>query len=473
MAQALLAAVCEKAGHRVTLIDGEVLKLSKRDLARRVVESKPDIVGLTCYSPFFHLSQEVAEEIKKLNPKIPILAGGPHITIAKQEALLPCFDYLFKGEAESSLPQFLERLEAHDDLSKVGGLIYRRDGDIVETGDASWITDISTSGKNLGQHYPLDALPRMARHLLPMDRYFLGTKDGRQHFTSVQSARGCPWRCVFCCSDALKTTRYIMRSPDSIVDEMEQVVTDYPFIRHFFFADDVLTLYAEKHVLRICDGINKSKRLHGRITFEGSTRANLIDDPMMKQLAESGLVRISFGLESVDPEVRMVMNKRVHLDSYWQSNEICNKYGVEALNSMMIGLPGDTKEKVKFTIRTIAAQRHVMQANLAIAIPYPGTEFSDMAAAGEHGLELVSSKLENYRRYGSAVTNVNDLTADDLIKMQNWGFLMIYSKPWRWLPVIRKHGVVGFLLQFVRLWKLAKDIFLDRCRPFVYPGKPA
>ena len=77
MAQALLAAVCEKAGHRVTLIDGEVLKLSKRDLARRVVESKPDIVGLTCYSPFFHLSQEVAEEIKKLNPKIPILAGGP------------------------------------------------------------------------------------------------------------------------------------------------------------------------------------------------------------------------------------------------------------------------------------------------------------------------------------------------------------------------------------------------------------
>lgn len=473
MAQTLLAAICEKAGHEVALIDGEVLKLSKEKLARKVVESNPDIVGLTCYSPFFHLSAELAEEIKRLNPKLPILAGGPHVTIAKTDAMLPQFDYLFKGEAESSLPEFLEAFESHLDISKVGGIIYRRDGEIVDTGEARWITEINTSGKNLGQYYPLDALPRMARHLVPMDRYFLGTLHGKQHFTSIQSARGCPWKCVFCCSEALKTTRYIMRSPDSIVDEMEQVVTDYPYITHFFFADDVLTLYADKHVIKICDGIQASKKLRGKITFEGSTRANLIDDPMVKYLSESGLVRISFGLESVDPEVRMVMNKRVHLDSYWESNRICNKYNVEALNSMMIGLPGDTKKKVDFTIRTVAKQRDVMQANLAIAIPYPGTEFSEMAMAGEHGLELINQNLKDYRRYGSAVTNVNDLTSKDLIAFQNYGFVLIYILGWwRWKSVIGKHGFTGFLLQFTRVFRLIKDLALGTVKPFVYPGRP-
>ena len=52
--------------------------------------------------PLFHLSKTVAEGIKRLAPEIPI-AGGPHITIMKEQALLGCFDYAFIGEAEGVL----------------------------------------------------------------------------------------------------------------------------------------------------------------------------------------------------------------------------------------------------------------------------------------------------------------------------------------------------------------------------------
>src|SRR3972149_3139438 len=73
---ALLGAVCEQAGHEVVILDGEALGLKREKLAEEAVKLKPDIIGLTCYSPFFHLSTDVAESVKKLNPDIPIMVGG-------------------------------------------------------------------------------------------------------------------------------------------------------------------------------------------------------------------------------------------------------------------------------------------------------------------------------------------------------------------------------------------------------------
>jgi len=99
----------------------------------------------------------VAEGIKRLAPDIPIAVGGPHITIMKEQALLSCFDYAFIGEAEESWPQFLNAYEQGKDLSSVAGIIYRRDGEVVSTGQPEDITN-------------LDALPIPARHRLPMSR---------------------------------------------------------------------------------------------------------------------------------------------------------------------------------------------------------------------------------------------------------------------------------------------------------------
>ncbi len=69
-------------------------------------------------------------------------------------------------------------------------------------------------------------------------------------------------------------------------------------------------------------------------------------------------------------------------------------------------------------------------------------------------MELMSEDFSDYMRYGSAVTKVGELTSQDLIELQNEGFVSIYSAPWRWMPVIRKHGVLGFLLQFVRVGRI-------------------
>lgn len=434
---ALLAAISEQHGHNVMIIDAEAERIPLKKLIGNALSYNPDIIGLTARSPFFHLSKELAIGIKKLNDKVPIAIGGQHITIMKEKAFLPCFDYAFIGEAERSWPQFLEKLQnGNKDFSESKGLIYRKNGESTFTG----IQEITKD---------LDSLPFPARHLLNMERYKLGTLHGMENFTTIQTVRGCPWKCIFCASDDLNTTAIRKRSPELVIKEIKEVIDRYN-VRHFMFLDDVLTLN-EKHILKICDLLIEEKL---KITFEGSTRANLINEDMIRKMKDAGLIRLSFGLETVDEEMRNTMNKKVPLEAYSTANKILNKYNIEALNSVMIGLPGETRETVRKTLEWLRNAREVKQANFAIAVPYPGTEFYRMAKAGEGGVKLITDDFSKYRRYGSAVTVVNELGPQDLIELQNEGFVSIYSASWRWIPMLKKNGIIGGMLMLLRVFRL-------------------
>jgi len=419
---ALLAACVEQAGHEAQIVDGQVEGLSPKQLARRVLQGSPDVVGFTATSPFFALQLEAARIIKEEAPRIRVILGGPHVTIVKGQIDEPYIDHLFTGECEDVLPDFLDALRRGEAPPRI------------------------IAGK---RPKDFDDLPLPARHLLPMRRYKLGTLKGREHFTSIQTTRGCPWACSFCASDALDTRSIFRRSPLSVLDEIRHVVSAYG-ITHFYIVDDVLTLYRE-HIEKLCDLLIDSGT---RITFEGSTRANLIDEKLIRKMKRAGLVRLSFGLESVNANVRDLMRKKVPMQHYVTSNRLLNEHGIEALNSTMIGLPGDTRDTINQTIDWVAENRDIQQANLSIAVPYPGTEFHDMAVAGLHGLKLHTDDFSQYRRYGTAVTTVNGMTPQDLVDLQNEGFVRIYSKSWRWRPMYGKHGAFGFALMMFRIAKM-------------------
>ncbi|MGD9849838.1 MAG: radical SAM protein [Nitrospirales bacterium] len=434
---ALLAGIAERHGHEVEIIDGEVEGYSNEEIVKIALSRNPGLIAMTATSPFFHINKAVAELIKREAPHVPVAIGGPHITIMKEKAFVSSFDFGFVSEAEESWPQFLEAFEKGMDLSAIKGLLYWQHGQVKTTGQPEDIAEI-------------DSLPFPSRHLLPMKQYRLGTLQGRKNFTSIQTMRGCPWKCIFCASEALKTTSMRVRSPQTVVAEMKSVVTQFG-IRHFYIVDDVMTLWRD-HIVEICDLIDREEL---KVTLEGSTRANLVDEKLIERLSKSGLIRLSFGLETVDSEMRKTMKKQVPLEHYVKANAICNRYGIEALNSVMIGLPGETRETVQKTLAFLGNSRDVKQANFAIAVPYPGTEFHEMAVNGNHGIELMTTDFSEYRRYGSAVTAINGLSPQDLIELQNEGFVRIYSAPWRWRPMLKKQGLFSGVLLLLRVLRLA------------------
>jgi radical SAM superfamily enzyme YgiQ (UPF0313 family) len=428
-----LLAACVWPDHQCDIIDGEAEGLTNKQVVDRINKNNYDVVGFTATSPFYHTVKDCATKLRQSGYPGTVIIGGPHATIMEEKIADYPWHYVFSGDAEWSLPKFMDDIEKYGS-SKAGH-------------------QIITQKEVIGRDYQFDDLPMQAVWKLKLGNYKLGTLGGRKRFITIQGMRGCPWKCIFCASDKLNTTRVVQRSPQSIFDEMKHIA-DIEGTTHFMFADDVLTLYPER-MLKLANMIIENDL---RVTFEGNTRANLLDENMMDILSAAGLTRLSFGFESSNDEIRTLMKKKVPVRHYEQANEWCEQYGVEALNSVMIGLPGETRETAMSTINYIAEARPVKQANLSIAVPYPGTEFHDIAAAGIHGVMITDDDVDftNYRRYGSAVTNVNDLKEEDLIALQNIGFLKIYSKWWRWKSMYGKHGFFGFILMMFRLLKHIK-----------------
>lgn len=418
---AIVAAIAQQNGWEVQLIDAQAELLNVHEIIERTAAFQPDLIGLTATTPFFHTATQVAQELRKALGK-PIIFGGVHASIERENAFRDCFDYLVVGECELTFGDFLQKFAAGDRNPDTPGIMSRKDGKTIYNCEAPKLDD-------------LDLAPIPARELLPNHIYELGTLHGRKRFTTVQMSRGCPFSCVFCASD-LFGKKVRRRSVQHVIEELDMLINTMGF-EHIFFIDDTLTL-DRKYIIELLDEIERREL---RFTFEGSTRANLWDEPLVRRLKKCGLIRISFGLETADTEIRKVIRKEVPLESYVESNKLNNKLGIETINSVMLGLPGETLESIDRTITFLQHAKDIHHATYGIAMPYPGTEMRRMAEAGQHGLKLLETDYSHYQRYGSAVMSVNGLSPEELVKLQTVGLSRIYSCYWRFIPMLKRHGI--------------------------------
>ncbi|MEI6491396.1 MAG: radical SAM protein, partial [Verrucomicrobiota bacterium] len=407
---------------------------------------QPDLIGMTATTPFFHRIIAMAKELKRAS-SVPIIVGGQHVSIVGQEAMEECLDYLMLGECERIFKDFLNQFEKGERAIDLPGIMFRREGEIQFSGPAAALTN-------------LDDSPAPARHLLRNDLYFIGTLRGRKRYTSVQMSRGCAFRCVYCASD-LYGRKIRRHSMERVVQELEEIV-NVQKIRHIYFIDDTLTV-DRKFIFSLCDEIEKRNL---RFTFEGGTRANLWDEEVASRLKACGLIRISFGLETAVPEILKLIKKDVPLEAYVTANRINNRLGIETINSVMLGLPGDTRETIRQTVDFLCKARDIHHTTYGIAMPYPGTELRAMAERGENGLKLIEKDFSKLQRYGSAVMEVNGLTPEDLVELQKEGLRRIYSCWWRIIPMIRRHGILSLIPP---IWETIKDRF----KKFGNRGDPA
>jgi anaerobic magnesium-protoporphyrin IX monomethyl ester cyclase len=164
---ALLGAIVQSHGHEAFIVDGTSENLEVDELVARTLAQNPDIIGLTSYSPFFHVQVELAKALKKAKPDLPIMIRGSHRTIVTEKAILDDFDYVFAGEAESALPEFLGRLENGEALDGLKGLI-RRDGNgaVYSSGGALPLQDFN-------------GILKRNRELIDNQFYLLHTVNGR------------------------------------------------------------------------------------------------------------------------------------------------------------------------------------------------------------------------------------------------------------------------------------------------------
>jgi len=350
-----LAASLKKAGHSAEIIDANALRLSDDVVAEMVKRAAPDIVGIPLLSEIFFPTYALVKRVKRAYPESRIVLGGVHAS-ALPEKVLSEFretDYILRGEADESIVRLCDAIGKNGPLSGVRGLCYRQDGKTIVTEPDSPINN-------------LDSLPHPAKELIEdlykKKRYYMVLMRPRPVDVIVTS-RGCPFRCRFCCNIS---SSYRARSPEDVLEEITAIRSRG--IKSLDIADANFT-FDRARAMRIFELIIKERL---KISFRIKSRADSIDEALVKKAKDAGAYLISLGMESGSQDLLERMEKSATVDENTSACRMVMKAGLKLNTGWIVGFPGETKETVRETAAMIVRIKPTT-ANINILVPYPGT----------------------------------------------------------------------------------------------------
>ncbi|MDP2930956.1 MAG: radical SAM protein, partial [Chloroflexota bacterium] len=359
MGLATIAAVLEKQGQAVVVVDANALKLRPEDIAAHVGDA--EVVGLTAVTPTINTAIAIARHLKKANPNLTVVLGGAHATLLPEETLAsaPEIDIIIRGEGEQTIVELLQALENKRPLHDVPGISYRRDGKVLSNTLRSDYTD-------------LDTLPFLAYHLLPWQKYRPHPPHGRAlPFAAIITSRGCPYRCSYC-SKPVFGTKFRAQSAARVIAEIAYYQHRFG-VKELAVYDDVFTL-DRKRAYDIAEGMIKKGI---KIDWTCETRVNLVDRDLLKMMKRAGCYAVAYGIESGSPEILDTLNKGITLAQVEEAVRLTREAGLQTIGYFMIGSPGESRETIVQTV-ALAKKLRLDFAQFAVTTPFPGTELYDL-----------------------------------------------------------------------------------------------
>lgn len=397
---AYLGSTLEEAGHKVKIIYTFNSKKGVLEFKNELKNYDPDAVGISSTTIDIHICLQLIDLVKEHNPNCLTVLGGAHPTVCGREILNKNHnvDVIVRGEGEITLKELLEK-KTKEDFVSVKGITFRLNKKIIKNPDRENIKD-------------LDNLPFPAYHLLPMEEYtnwrklFNVIEFGKtgSSYASITSSRGCPFNCIFCSSRRMWGNKWRVRSPENVIEELKILRYKYNK-KYIYFLDDTSTI-DKKRMLKICELIRKENI---DISWECSTRVDLFDKQLATELKKSGCINIYLGLESGVQETLDFISKGIKLEDSIRSVKIAKEAGLTIESNFIIGVPGETKEKINQTI-SFVKKIDIEYPSFTILTPYPGTKLYEYA---EKNNLLITKDWSKYNLTGS-VMKVPGMTINEL-----------------------------------------------------------
>lgn len=252
---------------------------------------KPDVIGFSCYIWNIEETMKVVAMLKKINPELVIILGGPEVTYDVGEWLdqIPGADFIVIGEGEVTFKALLSEIEGANDYKKVGGIAYRQDGKKVIQ---------PQNGK-----VDLKSLPTPYR--LEEDRDELSKR-----VTYIETSRGCPFSCQFCLSSIEVGVRYFDREKikEDIRYLMENGAKTIKFVDRTFnisrsYAMDMFQFLIDEH--------------HPGVVFQFEITADIMRPEVIQFLndhAPAGLFRFEIGVQSTNDHTNDLVMRRQNFE---------------------------------------------------------------------------------------------------------------------------------------------------------------
>lgn len=415
---AYLAAVAEKAGHEVTVIDCQAEKLNYETFRNRIATTSFDVIGVTATTLLYKSAMEIITISKVAQPHAFTILGGSHGTFWDDNALndFNSLDLIVRKEGEQTFIELLDKLKSKSSLHNVLGITFRKEGKIIRTPDRPFLED-------------LDSLPFPAHDLLPLESL---KHQGKILFPLITS-RGCVYWCDFCSTVRMFGRGYRWRSPKNVVDEM-QLVHDKYGVNQVTFYDDAFSVNRER-VMKICEELHTRKL---DITWDCGTRVDMVDKEMLKTMHNAGCFAVWLGVESGSEAILGAMNKSIKLDQTRTAFKTANKAGLMTIANTVIGFPGETEQTAHQTIRFIK-ELNPDSVGFYVATPYPGTPMYEQVK------EKGWLRVTDFDKYDTANPTFETpwLSMEKLAEIRYKAYQEFYLRPSYVFKMMRRGGTYG------------------------------
>lgn len=402
-----MAAVLEKNGYDVDVLDASALELTYDEIGKEILKRKPDIVSISALTPTIGVALDSADKIKQVKPDTIVVLGGYHPTSEFKSVLAePSVDVVVRGEGEYTLLELVQTVEAGGDLRNVSGLAFHdeTDSSLVLTPDRPVIQD-------------LDELPFPAFHLFPMEKYRI--LNITTNVATIITTRGCPMQCSFCSSAALHGDKLRRRSYQNVCDEIELRLKEEN-IDTIAFMDDTFTLN-KRFVRDFCQEI---KRRNLKFWWGCTSRVDSLDEELLQTMKDAGCITIFIGVESADQQVLEKMNKNITVSKTEKAFRLARKVGIRTIASCVIGMPEDTKRTINKTLDFVK-KLNPNYALYSLATPYPGTRFYNEAFKKNL---IVINDWSKYTLINPILETI-DCSSKELRSLQKKAFINFYLRP--------------------------------------------
>lgn len=340
-----MSAICQNNNVEAKICD---LTIRGKSLKYMLKTFKPDIVAMTANFVHIYSIRKYVRVIKKFNPSILTLVGGPHAEVKPEDFQFEGIDVICHSGGFKPFEAIITAGEAVD-YASLKGICYRKDN--------QWCS-------NEREIFDISTLP------FPDRTHFYANIKKYKYVTMkscaiLKTSYSCPHNCNYCFSTLLNGGQYLCREPQNVVEEIKGINCD-----NIWIVDD--TFYVDRSKLDAFISLIKQENINKK--FSLYFRADFIahNPDYMRKLAEVGVTMCAVGLEVIDDEVLEKYNKKSSVNIILSALEILKECNITCIGLLMIDIDADKSYFKK--LYNFIKKHELYLSTISILTPMPGTQ---------------------------------------------------------------------------------------------------
>jgi radical SAM superfamily enzyme YgiQ (UPF0313 family) len=389
-----------KAEHEVHCWDPNITQSPMKELPRLLEKIEPQVVGLslrnvdssvsTACESFYPQFVSFLRIIRERLPNCKIVVGGAGFSLFAEEIMSsnPEIDFGVVSEGEQSFSQLLRDM---DHPERIDNLVFRKNGRICFT-EHRFFENFESS-------------PFPSRELFNLKEY-----RKKPYSINLMTKRGCEFQCIFCPNSFISGCKYRLRSPKSVVDEIEQMKNCFD-LDNYFFADSTFN-HPFDYARKVCQELAARKL---DINWMADFHPGFTNESFIKEAVQSGCTMFNFSPDGASDNALAALRKGMCMEDIKKTISSLKKVeGSKACFNFMYDLPQYNSEHIAGLTRLIPQMECSLREKLFIIYLtkiriYPHSQLYNLAVK-----EKLISKNTNilYPIYYSSSSKVENMIAD-------------------------------------------------------------